>query len=173
MKIVFFHAYPHQYAGAQRVTHAVASALPRFGLSGRVITVDDPAGGRHMSLVVRDEHLVGATVLGAPGVAADVSVALDRRTPLPRDPLALLTPERTSETASPVRMPGATTVCRCNSVTKTQVVDAWEAGADTVEKVAARTRATTGCGGCREVVCGLVDWLASVEPPEPVPVTSA
>jgi assimilatory nitrate reductase electron transfer subunit len=150
----------------------------------RVITVDDPAGGRHLSLVVRGEHLVGATVLGAPAVAAEVSVALDRSTPLPRDPLALLTPERTGESTSPMRMPGATTVCRCNSVTKAQIVGAWEAGADSVEKVAARTRATTGCGGCREVVCGLVDWLAEVDPPEPVdlptrpapqatPVTSA
>ena len=139
----------------------------------RVITVDDPAGGRHLSLVVRGEHLVGATVLGAPAVAAEVSVALDRRTPVPRDPLALLTPERTGESASPMRMPGATTVCRCNSVTKAQVVDAWEAGADSVEKVASRTRATTGCGGCREVVCGLVDWLASVDPPAPAPAAPA
>jgi assimilatory nitrate reductase electron transfer subunit len=148
-----------------------SAALPE----DRVITVDDPSGGRHLSLVVRGEHLVGATVLGAPAVAAEVSVALDRRTPLPRDPLALLTPERTGESTSPMRMPGATTVCRCNSVTKAQVVEAWEAGADSVEKVAARTRATTGCGGCREVVCGLVDWLASVDPlePVPVPVTSA
>jgi assimilatory nitrate reductase electron transfer subunit len=138
----------------------------------RVITVDDPAGGRHLSLVVRGEHLVGATVLGAPAVAAEVSVALDRRTPLPRDPLALLTPERAAESTSPTRMPGATAVCRCNSVTKSQVVAAWEAGADSVEKVAARTRATTGCGGCREVVCGLVDWLATVDPPE-VPASAA
>jgi assimilatory nitrate reductase electron transfer subunit len=80
-----------------------------------------------------------------------------------------------------MRMPGSTTVCRCNSVTKAQVVGAGEVGADSVEKVAARTRATTGCGGCREVVCGLIDWLAEVDPPEPagrtstsgVPVTSA
>ena len=159
---------------------AVGVALVALGVrasgaepTDRVITVDDPAGGRHLSLVVRGDHLVGATVLGAPAVAAEVSVALDRRTPLPRDPLALLTPERTTESTSPMRMPAATTVCRCNSVTKGQVVAAWEAGADSVDKVASRTRATTGCGGCREVVCGLVDWLSSVDPPVLEPVTSA
>ena len=60
-------------------------------------------------------------------------------------------------------MPGSTTICRCNTVTKTDIVHAWEDGADSVRKVAATTRATTGCGGCTEAVCGLVDWLKASE----------
>ena len=32
-----------------------------------------------------------------------------------------------------------------------------------VHEMAVATRATTGCGGCRETVCGLVDWLTSVD----------
>jgi assimilatory nitrate reductase electron transfer subunit len=127
----------------------------------RVICVDDPRGGRHIGLVVRGDRLVGATCLGAPSVAAELSILVERGTPLPEDPLALLTPEREPgvPATSPVGMPGATTVCRCNGVTKADVVAAWEAGATTAEAVSAETRAVTGCGGCAEVVCGLVSWL--------------
>ena len=38
---------------------------------------------------------------------------------------------------------------------------AWDDGCHTVEEMAAATRATTGCGGCTETVCGLVDWLTT------------
>ena len=132
----------------------------------RVISVDDPRGGRHLALVVRGDRLVGATVLGAPEAAAELSVLLDRQTPVPRDPLVLLTPERRAEEPepSPVRMPATTTVCRCNGVTKQDIVRAWEGGAASVEDVSSATRATTGCGGCREVVCGIVEWLAASDP---------
>jgi bacterioferritin-associated ferredoxin len=73
-------------------------------------------------------------------------------------------------------MPRAVTVCRCNGVTKGTIQDAVLAGADDVQKVAARTRATTGCGGCREVVGGILEWLKASEPalgeppPDPAPV---
>jgi len=116
-----------------------------------------------------DDTLVGVTSLGAADVSASLSVAFDRRTPLPVDPLLLLVPEgRAERSASPVRMPGATTVCRCNGVSKKDIVSAWEAGAETVDAVAGATRATTGCGGCKEVVCGLVDWLNESDPATPL-----
>ena len=75
---------------------------------------------------------------------------------------------RTEESASPVRMPGATTVCRCNGVSKRDIVKAWEGGAATLDAVVTATRATTGCGGCKEVVCGLVDWLNESDPETPL-----
>jgi len=134
----------------------------------RVLSVSDDGGRRHVDLVVRDGELVGVTVLGFPEVSAALTLAYDRRTPLPADPLALLVPGGSGgtveETPSPMRMPGSTTVCRCTGVTKKQIVTAWEQGAATVDAVAGATRATTGCGGCKEVVCGLVDWLNASDP---------
>ena len=136
----------------------------------RVISVDDRQVGRHVALVVRDDRLVGATCVGAPEVAAELAVMLERGTCTPADPLALIAPDRVAEEPTPVRMPSATTVCRCNGVTKGAIVRAFEHGACSVEEVAASTRATTGCGGCREVVCGLVDWLTeSAGPAAPPP----
>jgi assimilatory nitrate reductase electron transfer subunit len=161
-------ARPAGHAGADVRLKAVGIDLcvlgtrpSRAAAEDRVISVDDPRGGRHVGLVVRGERLVGATCLGAPALAAELSVLLERGTPVPEDPLALVAPERgpAAPPASPTAMPGATTVCRCNGVTKHDVVTAWEAGATTVDAVAGATRATTGCGGCTEVVCGLVSWL--------------
>ncbi|WP_457113117.1 FAD-dependent oxidoreductase [Marmoricola sp. URHA0025 HA25] len=154
-------------AGVDLVTMGVRASAARP--TDRVVTLSDPTGRRHVDLVVRDDTLVGVTCLGAADVSASLSVAFDRRTPLPVDPLSLLVSDgRVEESASPVRMPGATTVCRCNGVSKKEIVAAWEAGAGTVEEVAASTRATTGCGGCKEVVCGLVDWLNESDPETPL-----
>lgn len=157
-------------AGVDLVTIGVRASAA--GPDDRVLTVSDPAARRHVDLVLRpDDHgqdtLVGVACLGFPEVSAALTLAHDRATPLPTDPLALLAPGggAVEESASPVRMPGTTTVCRCNGVTKKQVVSAWEDGARSVEAVTGATRATTGCGGCAEVVCGLVDWLNATDPP--------
>lgn len=40
-RVLFFHAYPHQYAGAQRITHVLAEGLAARGWSTRVMTPDD------------------------------------------------------------------------------------------------------------------------------------
>jgi assimilatory nitrate reductase electron transfer subunit len=32
--------------------------------------------------------------------------------------------------------------------------------------VVSGTRATTGCGGCRDAVAGIVEWLCATEPQE-------
>ncbi|RYE79195.1 MAG: hypothetical protein EOO74_04090, partial [Myxococcales bacterium] len=63
-------------------------------------------------------------------------------------------------------MPNSTTLCRCNNVSKGDIVQAWEAGCDTHEAIAETTRATTGCGGCTKVVCGVLDWLNESDPGE-------
>ncbi|MBO9520006.1 MAG: NAD(P)/FAD-dependent oxidoreductase [Nocardioidaceae bacterium] len=156
-------------AGVDLVTMGVRPS--RAAADDRVLTVSDPDAGRHVDLVLREGALVGVTVLGFPEVSPALTLAYDRQTPVPLDPLSLLVTGgggAVEESPSPMRMPGTTTVCRCNGVTKKQIVSAWEDGARNVDAVAANTRATTGCGGCREVVCGLVDWLNASDPAESV-----
>jgi assimilatory nitrate reductase electron transfer subunit len=58
-------------------------------------------------------------------------------------------------------------VCRCNGFSKGDLVREWENGCTTVEGLAEKTLATTGCGGCTSLVCGIVDWLTEVDPPAP------
>lgn len=140
---------------------------------GRTVRLSDPEAGRHVEVVVEGGVVVGATCVGAGAVAADLVTAYTRRTPAPTDPAQLLlrpvrgaAPGGGAE-ASPTLMPDRATVCRCNGVTKGDLVAAWRSGATSTEEIATATRATTGCGGCTEAVCGLVDWLRKSDPPAP------
>ncbi len=137
----------------------------------RSVLMSDPSAARHVEVLVHDGVLVGAVCVGDAGVAADLTAAYTRRTPAPRDPAQLLLrPVRGAEpaaAASPTLMPDRATVCRCNGVTKGDVVARWRSGARSVAEVVRATRATTGCGGCADAVCGLVEWLERVDP-EPV-----
>jgi assimilatory nitrate reductase electron transfer subunit len=158
--------------GMSVVTMGVRSstALP----DDRVVTLSDRRERRHVELVARGDTLVGVTCVGSPDLAAHLSTQFDRPGMLPGDPMHLLMGTSgvgTTESASPTAMPAATTVCRCNGVTKGDLVHAWDGGATTVEALADATLATTGCGGCTKLVCGIVDWLQSTDPP-PAAATS-
>ncbi len=139
----------------------------------RVLRLDDPAAGRHVEVVVDEGRLVGATCVGSPDLAADLVATYTRRIPVATDPAMLFlrpaAPATTTATG-PEQMPARATVCSCNSVPKSEIVDCYHAGARSVEDIALATRATTGCGGCTAAVCGLLDWLAMSETSQPVPV---
>ncbi len=136
------------------------------GAGVRVVQVSDPVAGRYIEVAVRDERVIAATCIGAGGIATDLTAAYTRGTPIPQDPLSMLIRQvgplpAGGQTDSPVRIPDRATICRCNGVTKGAIVAAWRGGDCTVEEIAGSTRATTGCGGCTDAVCGIVDWLNS------------
>jgi assimilatory nitrate reductase electron transfer subunit len=141
-----------------------------------VVQLADPGRGRYVKAVVRGGVVTGAVCVGAPRAAAELTLLVERGSPAPADRTALLLPgarpAAPDEGGDPTLIPDRATVCRCNGVTKGALVAAWSDGARTVEGVAARTRATTGCGTCRDTVCGLLDWLAAADPdPDTSPVT--
>lgn len=128
----------------------------------RAVRLADPRAGRYVEVVVSDGILVGATCVGDPRVAADLTAAYTRRTPVPVDPaFLLLTPvmPTAAPASSPEHMPEDAVVCRCNGVTKGDIAGSCPPGGHSVEDVVRETRATTGCGSCKDAVCGLVDWL--------------
>jgi assimilatory nitrate reductase electron transfer subunit len=133
-----------------------------------VVRVEDAARGRYAKLVLRGERVSGAILLGAPDAAATITQLYDRGTPVPADRLALLLgrtlPDAATEVASPVDLPAGAIICRCNTVSKAELVSAWRDGASDAAGLAAATRATTGCGSCTDLVCGLAEWLASADP---------
>ncbi|MDT0165485.1 FAD-dependent oxidoreductase [Actinotalea sp. AC32] len=155
--------------GLDVVAMGVCGSRRDLGRSVRSVRLSDPDGGRHVEVVVADGVLVGATCVGDARVAVDLTAAYTRRTPVPADPAQLLL-HRVAGAASaaaepsPTLMPDRATVCRCNGVTKGDIVTCFEHGAREVEDVARATRATTGCGGCTEAVCGIVDWLRRSTP---------
>jgi len=130
-----------------------------------VLCLQDPTRGRYAKLIIRDERVAGAIVLGAPDAAAAITQLYDRGVPAPSDRLALLLGRSLPAGAhSPADLPASAVVCRCNTVSKGQLVKAWRGGARGVSELAEITRATTGCGSCRDAVCGIADWLSAAEP---------
>jgi assimilatory nitrate reductase electron transfer subunit len=155
--------------GAEAVS--LGAARPPAG--SRLLNLVDVAGRRSVTVSVADGRVVSAVCVGSPRTAAALTVSFERGTPVPSDPAWLLVDAGALALApqanSPATMPGHATVCSCNGVTKGQIVEAHRSGARAVPDVAAVTRATTGCGGCRVTVEGLLDWLdrSDAAPPEP------
>jgi assimilatory nitrate reductase electron transfer subunit len=149
--------------GLDVVTMGVCGSLRADDPAQRTLRLSDPDVGRHVEVVVSGGLLVGATCVGAGAVAADLVTTYTRRTPVPADPayllLPALMPHPASAPTSPDAIPDDATICRCNGVSKAAIVACVHDGAASVPEVAAATRATTGCGGCSDDVCALLDWL--------------
>lgn len=164
-----------RYQGARCVTRLKAAGieLAAMGLrdepgDAEVLTFADSTRGRYAKLMLVADRVVGAILLGLPDAAATITQLFDRDAPAPTDRLALLLgralPPDAPPIAAPFRLPAQAIICRCNTVTKRQLVTAWQAGARDVDALATATRATTGCGGCRDAVCGIQEWLANADP---------
>jgi assimilatory nitrate reductase electron transfer subunit len=130
-----------------------------------VLCLQDIARGRYVKLVLREERVAGAIVLGLADAAATITQFYDRGMPAPSDRLALLLGRALpAGAASPVDLPASAVVCRCNTVTKDQLVKSWRDGARGAAELAESTRATTGCGSCRDTVRGIAEWLSAAQP---------
>ncbi len=134
---------------------------------GELVTFADPARGTYAKLLLRDNRVAGAIMLGDNPAVGTVIQLFDRGAPVPADRRSLLLGRASGSPLpaadSPALVPDAATICQCNTVRKGDLVAAWRAGARSVPEMVAATRATTGCGTCRDAVCGLVDWLSDVD----------
>ncbi|WP_327590339.1 FAD-dependent oxidoreductase [Nonomuraea sp. NBC_00507] len=161
------------YRGSRLVTRLKARSVELAAMGetqlteehAEVVRFSHRARGTYRKLVIRDGRLVGAILLGESDAVGTLTQLFDRGGPVPGDRAGLLFPGLSSAPVadSPTLMPDAAKVCQCNNVTKGQIRACWEAGARDVDGVAAATRATTGCGTCRDAVEGIVSWLCEQE----------
>ena len=110
------------------------------------IVLSDTRSGTYRRLVLEGERLTGAALVGDVTAARQLSELLRTGAPVPPSLLeagaAGLSPDALA--ADP-----AATLCSCNAVSVGDVQSAIARdGLSTVAQVGARTRATTGCGGC-------------------------
>ena len=162
------------YGGTRTVTRLKAAGVELAAMGEthlgesdetELVTFVDASRGTYQKLVLREGRIVGAILLGDTRSAGTVTQLFDRGTAAPHDRATLLLASaRSAEAETPTHIPDRASVCQCNGVTKAAIRQAWQSGARTVADVAATTHATTGCGTCREVVCGLLDWLAAADP---------
>jgi nitrite reductase (NADH) large subunit len=123
------------------------------------IVFSEPRKGIYKSLVIRDEKLIGATMLGDTSKVAFLIQAFDRGLPLPEERLEMLfnlgTP---AEEVGVAELADDAQVCNCNGVSKGALVACVESGTKTVAGVMDKTRAGKGCGSCKNMVCQIVEW---------------
>ena len=164
-----------RYRGSTVVTRLKAAGIELTclgeGLSEdpdyEILRFEDPARERYAKLVISEDRIVGAIMIGLPDAAAGVTQLYDRGFPAPADRLALLLgralpPE--AGASGPGALPDHAIVCRCNMVTKTALRDAWYRGATSAKELSAATRAATGCGTCGGDVAAFAAWLAETDP---------
>ncbi len=125
------------------------------------LVISEPRRGVHLSVVIRDDVLVGATLLGDTRKVAYLTQAFDRGAPLPEERIRLLVD--LSDGAAEVgvaEMPADSQVCNCNGVSKGDICGAVAGGCGSVGAVMDATRAGKGCGSCKSLVEQIVEWAA-------------
>jgi assimilatory nitrate reductase electron transfer subunit len=165
-----------RYRGSASVTRLKATGIDLTCVGDPFPEPGDPDyevlrfedAGRYAKLVLQDDRVAGAIMLGFPDAAAGIVQLYDRGAQVPADRLAVLLgralPEDGGAAGTPAALPDHAIVCRCNMVTKAQLRDAWYGGAASRAALSSVTRAATGCGGCGDDIGAFADWLASTDP---------
>jgi ferredoxin-nitrate reductase len=113
----------------------------------------DTRRGQYRRLLLRDDRLVGAILLGD---LRDAGALREHLATGVRLPETMLSPMGGGEQVSHRKDPGSI-VCSCMSVTHGDLLSAIDdLDLQTVDEVAAHTRAGSGCGTCRLDVSGLL-----------------
>jgi nitrite reductase (NADH) large subunit len=132
-----------------------------------VISHLDPARGVYKKLVLRDNRLAGAILLGATDPTGRLLRLFKGAEPLPGPALDLLVEESARDAllgagagADLAALPDDTQICNCNEVPKGRLVQAIREGKCSVQALGECTRAGTGCGTCQPLLVQLLDAYA-------------
>ncbi|MFE0749409.1 nitrite reductase large subunit NirB [Gordonia sp. NPDC058843] len=121
----------------------------------------EPRNGVYKSVVVRDNKLIGAMLLGDISKANFLTQAFDDKIPLPDERISMLfdlgTPS--AETGA-AELADDVQVCNCNGITKGDIMACVASGCTSVGDVCAKTRAGKGCGSCKGLVADIVEHAA-------------
>ena len=124
-----------------------------------VVVFSEPKRGIYKKLIVRDDRLIGAILLGDTSKAAYLMQAFDRGTPLPEERSSLLFDLHTAPAnLCAGDLPDDSQVCNCNGVSKGTIAACVRSGKRTLKMVMDSTRAGTGCGSCKKLVGEVVEW---------------
>ncbi|GAB93501.1 nitrite reductase large subunit NirB [Gordonia rhizosphera] len=121
----------------------------------------EPRSGIYKSVVVRDNKLIGAMLLGDISKANFLTQAFDEKVPLPDERISMLFDMGTPTAATgAAELADDVQVCNCNGVTKGDIVACVAGGCTSVAEVCAATRAGKGCGSCKGLVADIVEYAA-------------
>jgi len=128
------------------------------GPDDEVVVYREPRRGIYKKVILRDDKVVGAILLGETETASTLMQFFRGGSKAPENRADLLfAPAEGASMLQVLDMPEALQICNCNGVTKKQIVDAIRGGCGSVAKVGACTKAGTGCQSCKPIVAQLVD----------------
>ncbi|AFR30284.1 nitrite reductase large subunit NirB [Arthrobacter sp. Rue61a] len=157
------------YLGSRTATKLKVAGVDvaSMGLSGperdtdEHIVFSEPGRGVFKSIVIRDNKMVGATLLGDHRKVAYLTQAFDQGLPLPEERLSLMFDLGSpGEEESVAELADSAQVCNCNGVSKGALVAAVRGGCASVSAAMDATRAGKGCGSCKLMVTQVVEWAA-------------
>lgn len=117
-----------------------------------VIQAIEPQRGVYRKLVIRNNRLAGAILVGDPDRGASLIRVLERAEALPPNRVDLLCTADGFGAGA-----GTIDLCHCNRVATSDVTEAIAAGGATLEAIGRTTGAGTGCGSCRGQIQRLLD----------------
>jgi nitrite reductase (NADH) large subunit len=123
-----------------------------------VIAYQEPKRGVYKKLIIRDERLVGAILLGELDAYTTLVQHFLSGSPVSARRADLLFPSTEGPSLlQAISMPDAFQVCNCHGVSKKAIVEAIRGGCRSVAKVGACTKAGTGCQSCKGLIGHLLD----------------
>lgn len=162
------------YAGTRLATRlkvagldvAVMGQKDTVDVDDEIISYSEPSRGIYKRLIVRENRLVGAILIGSGAIVPTLTQSFLENTPLTSRRSDLLFPPTMDAPMRAVNeIPDNARICDCNAVSKGQIVQAVLKGARSMQRVREVTRAATGCGSCRpevqrivDAACQQVDW---------------
>jgi nitrite reductase (NADH) large subunit len=132
----------------------IAMGLLEPAEGDQVVGFSDPRGLVFKQLIVRDEKLVGAALIGEDLNADAVGLHFTAGIPLPKRSADLLFPgaKAGEEVMDARQWPDSLRVCDCVGVDAGMLRASIAAGNDTLNKLMAATKAGTGCGQCKSKI---------------------
>lgn len=134
-----------------------------------VVSYIEPSRGVYKKMIIRDNRLVGVTLLGETDTAGVLTqmFLLDAVLPERRADLLFGT-----STGAPILsvfdLPDHAQICHCHGVTKGQIREAIEFGkCRTVSQIGLQTKAGTSCGGCKKLLEQFLEVYAGEVAEEP------
>ncbi|MFU8780918.1 MAG: FAD-dependent oxidoreductase, partial [Kiritimatiellia bacterium] len=123
-----------------------------------IVHFTDPHAGIFKQLIVRENILQGAVLIGEDLNVDVIELHYSARIPLPERRTDLLFPGSHAGEAivDGKFIPDEARVCECNGVSAAKVRKAIANGSDTMFKVMKTTRAGTGCGNCKNRIKALL-----------------
>lgn len=127
-----------------------------------VVSHLDPARGVYKKLILRENKLAGAILLGAADPGGRLLRLFRGGEQLTRPALELLANglgagSDPNDMAALLEMPDEAQICNCNTVSKKRIVEAIRQGTCSVQTLGDCTRAGTGCGSCQIQLAQLID----------------